>query len=123
MARLGKVLSHTYTHYSGTDNSNYIHSNASLLVSSVHSLCSLCLCGVLVRNHQPQRYREHRGCTEKKFTLGHTHAFTSFSRHVRQAMLQVTKRLIKKTCHNARYRQHSQDEEEHRNPAAWSSPE
>src|ERR1043165_2330953 len=33
---------------------------------SVQPLCSLCLCGVfLLRIHQPQRHREHRGCTEK----------------------------------------------------------
>src|SRR6185295_20177960 len=31
---------------------------------SVQPLCSLCLCGVLWP-HQPQRHREHRGCTEK----------------------------------------------------------
>ena|ERR1043165_8258452 len=33
---------------------------------SVQPLCSLCLCGVfLLGIHQPQRHREHRGCTEK----------------------------------------------------------
>src|ERR1044072_426948 len=32
---------------------------------SVQPLCSLCLCGVLLLGiHQPQRHREHRGCTE-----------------------------------------------------------
>jgi len=33
---------------------------------SVQPLCSLCLCGVVLLGiHQPQRHREHRGCTEK----------------------------------------------------------
>src|ERR1043165_8443942 len=33
---------------------------------SVQPLCSLCLCGVFwLGIHQPQRHREHRGCTEK----------------------------------------------------------
>jgi hypothetical protein len=32
----------------------------------VQPLCSLCLCGLLSRRKpQPQRHREHRGCTEK----------------------------------------------------------
>src|SRR4029078_12303614 len=34
---------------------------------SVQPLCSLCLCGVFwLGIHQPQRHREHRGCTEKR---------------------------------------------------------
>src|SRR6185295_8593618 len=36
---------------------------------SVQPLCPLCLCGVfLLGNHQPQRHREHKGCTEKSST-------------------------------------------------------
>ena len=34
---------------------------------SVQPLCSLCLCGLIFRREPPQRHREHRGCTEKKF--------------------------------------------------------
>ena len=33
---------------------------------SVQPLCSLCLCGVfLLGIHQPQRHREHGGCTKQ----------------------------------------------------------
>jgi hypothetical protein len=36
------------------------------LALSVQPLCSLCLCGVfLLGIYQPQRHREHGGCTEK----------------------------------------------------------
>ena len=41
---------------------------------SVQPLRSLCLGGDF-RPAQPQRHREHRGCTEKQFKLGH-HRFT-----------------------------------------------
>src|ERR1043165_2335957 len=35
-------------------------------IPSVQPLCSLCLCGVfLLGSHQPQRHREHKGCTEQ----------------------------------------------------------
>ena len=40
---------------------------------SVQPLCSLCLCGgSFVQPDQPQRHREHRGCTENNqgFLLG-----------------------------------------------------
>ena len=42
------------------------HDSSSLWSTFV---CSVCLCGVLLLGiHQPQRHREHRGCTEKSLT-------------------------------------------------------
>src|SRR5215475_7623821 len=41
--------------------------NAARNINSVQPLCSLCLCGG--SQQQPQRHREHRGCTEKKSYL------------------------------------------------------
>src|SRR5215212_11451075 len=45
--------------------SNYL---CSLIFLSVQPLCSLCLCFLGFRGKQPQRHREHRGCTEKQVT-------------------------------------------------------
>src|SRR6185369_2680181 len=44
-----------------------LHKKSLHIDFSVQPLCSLCLCGVfLLGIHQPQRHREHRGCTEKR---------------------------------------------------------
>jgi len=43
------------------------HGSLNHIDFSVQPLCSLCLCGVfLLEIPQPQRHREHRGCTEKR---------------------------------------------------------
>ena len=44
-----------------------LHKKSLHIDFSVQPLCSLCLGGVfLLGIHQPQRPREHRGCTEKR---------------------------------------------------------
>ena len=51
-----------------------LHKKSLHMGFSVQPQCSLCLCGVfLLGIHQPQRHREHRGCTEKR-------AFVTLSR-------------------------------------------
>src|SRR5689334_22346739 len=76
-------------------------------VFSVQPLCSLCLCGFCsFRVEQPQRHREHRGCTEKSkllltcsFVLLQLQSFgnhrhVSITERVTRGALELSDRLV-----------------------------